>query len=496
MLSRRIATTLAAATVLVLATGTGSALAASVGKAGDTVTYSVSPGEVNDLTVTVSGDSYVFDEAARSVSADPGCTANPDGTASCPVSGTVVISVALGDEDDRLVASSIGARVLVNGGPGADTATTGTGDDTFDGEGGRDTFDGGPGDDVLQGGVDADTLTGGAGFDLVDYSDRLAAEPVTVTLDDQANDGEPGENDAITTVEDITGGGGDDRLTGDAFYNVLTGTGGNDTIDPAGGEDVASGESGDDTFLVRDGFADRVLCGPGVDTVTADQLDRVESDCESVSVADTAVAREDRPPTVSFAGPSANAFLPTASASTITALAADDRGVAEVQLVDDGRIVATDTTAPYTFQYRPRGDDVGRNTLVLVAVDTAGQTASAVRPLRVARFAPRALVGTVTPTRDRFAPFEYRTKGRIRLPRGVTRLQGCGKGRVSVQVKRGSKTISSRRVALGKKCGFSSRVVFYERSRVGRGTLRFVVRFLGNSVLIPRSGLTLRARTR
>lgn len=60
----------------------------------------------------------------------------------------------------------------------------------------------------------------------------------------------------------------------------------------------------------------------------------------------------------------------------------------------------------------------------------------------------------------------------------------------------GSKTISSRRVALGKSWGFSSRVVFRDRRRVGSATLRFVVRFLGSSVLIPRSDLTLRARTR
>ena len=484
-----------AAAALTLTAGAGSALAASVTKVGDTITFTAGAGEANDLTITLADGAYVFDEAARPVAADPGCTALPDGDASCPATGTTAISVGLGDEDDRLAAQDVPVRVFVTGGAGADTAATGSGDDSFEGDGGADAFDGGAGDDVLTGGAGADLLTGGAGFDLVTYSDRGAGQPVTVTLDGGADDGEAGEGDTVAGVEDITGGEGADSLTGDAAYNVLTGTGGDDRLDPGRGEDQAYGFDGNDTILAIDGFADQISCGRGIDTVSADQLDRVESDCENVTTTNTAIGRDDRPPTVSFAGPSENAFLPTASASTITALAEDDRGVAEVRLIDDGRVVATDTEAPYTFRYRPRGEDVGRNTLVLLAVDTAQQTASAVRPLRVMRFAPRLLIGKVTPTRDRFAPFEYRTTGRIRLPRGVTRAQGC-KGRVSIQVKRGSKTISSRRVALGKKCGFSSRVVFYDRRRVGNGTLRFVVRFLGNSVLIPRSGLTLRARTR
>ena len=523
----RIATTLAAGAALLLTAGTGPALASgAVTKAGDTITFTATAGEANTVNVSVSGSDVRIDDATA-VTASAPCSVD-SGDAVCPFDSDDVVVIDLGDQGDRF---STGPGVTIpltinagegddgalgaleggagpdtlHGGPGNDTLAGMDGNDTVNGDAGSDslfggvgadTLNGGDGEDTLEGGDGADTLNGGADLDNASYLDKAAGATVTATLDGRANDGLAGENDFIAgDVEDLAGGDAADRFTGDAGFNALTGNAGDDVLDPGLGEDVVRGGLGNDAITVRDGYADLVDCSLGTDLVVADMLDRVPLNCETVDRAGVPSGRDDRPPTVSFAGPSENAFLPTASASTITALAEDDNGVAEVRLIDDGRVVETDTTAPYTFRYRPRGEDVGRNTLVLLAVDTVQQTASAVRPLRVMRFAPRLLIGKVTPTRDRFAPFAYRTTGRIRLPRGVTRAQGC-KGRVSIQVKRGSKTISSRRVALGSRCGFSSRVVFHDRRRVGSGTLRFVVRFLGNSVLIPRSGLTLRARTR
>ena len=365
----------------------------------------------------------------------------------------------LGDGDDAMDASSVdipmtvdagegndgrGPGVVeagelddtVNGGPGDDFMAGGTGNDVLNGEAGadelfgftgNDTLNGGDGFDTFRGGTGADSYTGGGGFDVAAYDGtgprrddrRLARRPGERRPPGRGRQhrprrrGHPGRPEQrpphrrrLLQPADRRQRRRHARPRGAARTSVDAG-------------------ADDDTIFVRDGFADRVLCGGGTDTVTADTLDRIEADCENVTVANVAFGRDDRPPTVSFAGPSENAFLPTTSASTITALASDDRGVAEVRLIDDGRVVQTDTTAPYTFSYRPRGEDVGRNTLVLVAVDTGQQTASAVRPLRVARFAPRALIGKVTPTRRRFAPFRYRTTGRIRLPRGVTRAQGC-----------------------------------------------------------------------
>ena len=54
------------------------------------------------------------------------------------------------------------------------------------------------------------------------YASRTAA--VTVSLDGTANDGESGENDNVgADVESITGGKGNDTLTGNDLANQLSG---------------------------------------------------------------------------------------------------------------------------------------------------------------------------------------------------------------------------------------------------------------------------------
>ncbi|MFB9985771.1 cadherin-like domain-containing protein, partial [Mesorhizobium kowhaii] len=100
-------------------------------------------------------------------------------------------------------------------------------------------------DDVINGGLGNDVLDGGSRIDsgpekdIVSYSDR--ADAIVVTLN--------GSADAIVTVggvaedtirnfEGVTGGSGDDVLTGDGLANFLSGSGGNDTIDGSGGDDT------------------------------------------------------------------------------------------------------------------------------------------------------------------------------------------------------------------------------------------------------------------
>jgi len=101
----------------------------------------------------------------------------------------------------------------------------------------------------------------------------------------------------------------------------------------------------------------------------------------------------------------------------------------------------------------------------------------------------------VTPRRDRARPFRFRTRGRLVRPAGVTRRAGC-RGTVLVQVKTGRRTISARRARLGKRCRFASRVTFHRASRLGRGRLKFVVRFSGNRVVAPGRARTVRVRAR
>lgn len=73
------------------------------------------------------------------------------------------------------------------------------------------------------------------------------------------------------TADRIYGFGGPDRLAGKNGNDILVG---------GAGRDALSGGSGNDRIHARDGGADTVSCGPGVDSVAADRVDTVSRDCE------------------------------------------------------------------------------------------------------------------------------------------------------------------------------------------------------------------------
>jgi hypothetical protein len=204
---------------------------------------------------------------------------------------------------------------------------------------------------------------------------------------------------------------------------------------------------------------------------------------------------EDAPPSVSFTRPGAGSVL--SGSPTLSAAAADDRGIASVRFLAGERVLCTDTTAPYDCAYRLSGDDVGKTTLVAIATDTAGQTGAALRGVRVSRFSPPGLSARTTPSRDDRAPFRFTTSGRLRMPAGVTRAQGCATGDVAVVFKAANKTISTRRAKLTRSCGYRSSVSFRSRKRFPKsGRLTVRVRFLGNAVLGPRRAKSTSVRTR
>jgi len=338
------------------------------------------PGETNATTVAVQEEGTVEVSDFGTVDPGAGCTASErePSTALCPMpAGGIVVAlgggndtfgtyfspvvppfadgflrVELGDGDDAFHGGD--AAEVVDGGPGIDTLDGRGGADVLDGGPGDDTLDGGEGGDVLRGGdggdtiradphsdrgVFADAIDGGPGVDVLeDYKSaggEGSAPPITVTLDDLANDGRAGEHDDVRSVERIvswsagtfvgddgpnafvapevglagryTGAGGDDRLlAGDASGDVLdggpgdddlSGGFGDDTLTGGPGRDVISGDrparcnehhcdvgggSGNDTIEARDGEADSITCGPGTDVVRADAADVVAADCERV----------------------------------------------------------------------------------------------------------------------------------------------------------------------------------------------------------------------
>ena len=100
------------------------------------------------------------------------------------------------------------------------------------------------------------------------------------------------------------------------------------------------------------------------------------------------------------------------------------------------------------------------------------------------RVAPR-LAFNITPRHDKRLPYVFRTSGRLILPDGVDRKEAC-KGRVSIQIKRGKRTLSNRRVGVRRNCSFADSVKFRDRKRLGKArSLRVVVTYQGNKVLLP-----------
>lgn len=98
------------------------------------------------------------------------------------------------------------------------------------------------GNDTIEGGAGADTLDGGAGIDTLSYGADMTG--VQVRLWSNTVSGGTATGDVITRFENVTTGGGNDRIDGNAGNNVLNGGNGNDTISGGGGADTLDGGNG------------------------------------------------------------------------------------------------------------------------------------------------------------------------------------------------------------------------------------------------------------
>ena len=163
---------------------------------------------------------------------------------------------------------------------------------------------GGAGADRLEGRGGADTVLGGSGSDTAVFAAPPPGQPrLTVTLDGQRNDGQPGENalvgsdvENVTFVSPFEGGPvpGGNTLIGNDGPNVLIGAG---IVRGLGGNDVMVGASAEPNDLdggdgndrigarvhdeARDYVvADTITCGNGDDTAFTDRRDPRPADCE------------------------------------------------------------------------------------------------------------------------------------------------------------------------------------------------------------------------
>ena len=335
---RRIVPALAPA--ILLASAVPSAGAATLNNAGGEIDFRAAPGETNSIVVSQTLTDIVIANSAAITPTLPCVNVGGPNTASCPTAGAERVYLELDDMSDTLTGDSSlrplgepfdadlvvhgeAGNDVITGGPnienelfghfgfntegvGADALTGGAladildgsdSGDTINGGGGRDDLRGGAGNDVVFGGAGndsyeggvrfapdgADSIGGGPGFDEVSYFQH--AGNVTADLDGLADDGLgcPGaacEGDAVGgDVEGLTGGPGNDRLTGNSVPNELRGEGGDDVIDGAGGgdfllrgdegDDVVRGGAGDDVSIEGGSGSDQAVGGAGDDILEA-----------------------------------------------------------------------------------------------------------------------------------------------------------------------------------------------------------------------------------
>ncbi len=138
--------------------------------------------------------------------------------------------------------------------------------DYLDGGVGDDTLYGEDGDDLLRGGVGSDVLYGGAGDDTLvidadDWNGNIdgGSGTDTVVIDD---DRDVAFYAAVSAVENIYGGRGNDSLYGDSRNNILYGGGGRDVLSGGGGNDEIHADAAD--VAMGSNF---VNGGSGIDTL-------------------------------------------------------------------------------------------------------------------------------------------------------------------------------------------------------------------------------------
>jgi Ca2+-binding RTX toxin-like protein len=118
------------------------------------------------------------------------------------------------------------------------------------------------------------TIDGGGGTNTLDYSAYSAAHPVTVNLAAGTATNTGGLK--LLSIQNVTGGAGNDALTGDSQANVLTGGAGDDTITGGMGNDTIDGGAGTNT-LVEQGDVNFILTNSSL-TLTDSNLMVLASD--------------------------------------------------------------------------------------------------------------------------------------------------------------------------------------------------------------------------
>jgi Ca2+-binding RTX toxin-like protein len=266
-------------------------------------------GTGNDTYIANTGD--ILTEAAGAA----------NGTADLVLTDSNIFSLATFAAIENLTFNGVGGFTgtgnglanIITGGGGDDSLTGGAGNDTMNGGAGNDTFTYAmvDGIDTVDGGLDFDTLNITAAANAVDVLDVVfqnggvnaltrietglvsGLESVTADLNGGIDTlSYIGTTAGVTVdltnllaqiasgfslvrnVENVTGGSGNDTLTGSALANTLIGGDGNDVLNGGGDVDTLTGGNGDDTLNGGAGN-DNMAGGAGNDTYIANSGDNL-----------------------------------------------------------------------------------------------------------------------------------------------------------------------------------------------------------------------------
>ena len=173
----------------------------------------------------------------------------------------VALSNIEGIDFDRFYAHDFTPNVQGGIGANNDIIDGSIYNDVILGGAGNDWLDGGEGNDVLYGGIGNDRLFGGLGSDRAYFTGVTAA---TVNLSLLTAQATGFGTDTLISIEHISSGGGDDKLTGNIAGNSLSAGAGNDIIDGGAGNDALYGGNGNDLLFGGVGN-DRIDGGLGID---------------------------------------------------------------------------------------------------------------------------------------------------------------------------------------------------------------------------------------
>ena len=273
------------AALCVLALSPAAALAATANTRIKRVFYAAGPGEVNNLTISLSGTDYSLADPGATITAAPACV-GMGSSVTCSATAIIGITVSAGDGADS-VTNTTATRSTLSGGNGNDSLAGGSGNDILRGNQGVDTHSGGAGDDLIDARGDrGDVVSCGDGNDTVmgDIADSIALDCETVDRgilpppppapgacstglrarsagpfgrgpSRPGRDAHPGPG---ACASDMVGTPGNDRMAGTALGDNLLGLQGDDILKGLQGDDCVFGGVGSDRMSGAQGD-DRLL---------------------------------------------------------------------------------------------------------------------------------------------------------------------------------------------------------------------------------------------